>query len=154
MLSAHVNNLDIVPFVSPALKKYIEQAREFMATEPESGCHKLDGEAFFINAVSADTVPVSERMGEVHARYVDIHILIEGGERIGYGHLPVKELEQDMLETDDAGLFKQIEQEKFIDLKPGDFALFYPGEPHRPLCNVEASQPVKKLIVKIDCQYL
>lgn len=154
MLSAHINNLDIVPFISPALKEYIERAKAFLATDPENGCHKLEGETFFINAVTADTVPASERLGELHQRYVDIHILIDGEERIGYGHLPDTDIEQDMLADQDAGLFKVIKQEKYIDLNPGDFAVFYPGEPHRPLCNVETSQTVKKIIVKIDSQCL
>ncbi|MBX4365426.1 YhcH/YjgK/YiaL family protein, partial [Mycobacterium tuberculosis] len=41
-----------------------------------------------------------------------------------------------------------------ILLRPGDFAVFYPGEPHQALCAVSTPAPVRKAVFKIPAEML
>ena len=45
--------------------------------------------------------------------------------------------------------FVDDEQTSYLALQPGDFAIFWPGELHRPLCTLTTPGPVKKLVVKV-----
>ncbi len=41
-----------------------------------------------------------------------------------------------------------------ILLRPGDFAVFYPGEPHQALCAVSTPAPLRKAVFKIPAEML
>ncbi len=41
-----------------------------------------------------------------------------------------------------------------ILLRPGDFAVFYPGEPHQALCAVSTPAPIRKAVFKIPAEML
>ncbi|MGL4893098.1 MAG: YhcH/YjgK/YiaL family protein, partial [Aeromonas veronii] len=45
--------------------------------------------------------------------------------------------------------FVDDDQTSYLALQPGDFAIFWPGELHRPLCTPNQPAQVKKLVVKV-----
>ena len=47
-----------------------------------------------------------------------------------------------------------IENEQAIILKPGMFAVFMPGEPHKPGCVVGEPGEIKKVVVKIKADLM
>ncbi|EKA6262458.1 YhcH/YjgK/YiaL family protein, partial [Salmonella enterica] len=86
---------------------------------------------------------------ELHKKYIDVQILLSGYEEIGYSNkidTRIKELEH---LPDDIIFPECVANEQFVTLNPGDFALFYPNQIHRPLCTRGKPAPVKKAIVKI-----
>ncbi|MTI16035.1 DUF386 domain-containing protein [Rhodobacteraceae bacterium RKSG542] len=151
MLSANLDNLDIVPFAHPQLLEIIKDAKEFLATNPVAGRYERDGSKVFILVADAETEAFEKRRGEFHAKYLDVQILIEGAEVIGWGHKPVGEITENLLEANDVAFCTEIADEKFIALAPGDFAVFYPHELHRPLVAADSgAAKIRKAIVKID----
>lgn len=89
------------------------------------------------------------RKAELHKKYIDVQILLSGYEEIGYSNkidTRIKELEH---LPDDIMFPECVANEQFVTLNPGDFALFYPNQIHRPLCTRGKPTPVKKAIVKI-----
>lgn len=111
-----------------------------------TGRVELEGDSLFINCMEAPGEPEEERPLEVHHAYIDVHILLEGKERIGW--LASKELKKQTQpyspEKDIA--FYADKPSLYIDLLPGQFALLYPGEPHAPLIG---NGKIRKLIAKI-----
>src|SRR3712207_9381164 len=48
----------------------------------ELGKHEIDGEKVFVNIVQYDTTTVESRFWEAHKKYLDIHFMLQGKERI------------------------------------------------------------------------
>ncbi|MCV4802683.1 YhcH/YjgK/YiaL family protein, partial [Escherichia coli] len=51
-------------------------------------------------------------------------------------------------------LCSAIENEQAIILKPGMFAVFMPGEPHKPGCVVGEPDEIKKVVVKVKADLM
>ncbi|WP_421203821.1 YhcH/YjgK/YiaL family protein [Aeromonas enteropelogenes] len=111
------------------------------------GKQEIDGLTLFCLVSEDLTEPAPDRRGEFHEQYLDIQLLLRGEEWIGVGpHDYVSEgadhPHPDLWFVDD-------EQTSYLALQPGDFAIFWPGELHRPLCTFKQPAQVKKLVVKV-----
>lgn len=111
---------------------------------------ELDGNRLFINNVLTEAKSQSEQPLEAHRAYLDIHILLEGNERIGWRALEdCVEPRTPFDEENDYMLFDQ-EATSYIDLLPGQFAIVYPEDAHAPLIG---QGTIRKLIVKALVNY-
>ncbi len=107
---------------------------------------ELDGDNLFINNVNPECVAKEKQVLEAHKQYLDIHVLLEGQECMGWKNIddcgtPSKAYD----ENDDYMLFDQAAS-TYIDLLPGQFAIVYPEDAHAPLIG---SGKIRKLVVKI-----
>lgn len=110
----------------------------------------LDGDRLFINNVLAEAKAQSEQPLEAHRAYLDIHILLEGTERIGWRALgDCREPRAPFDVENDYMLFDQ-EATSYVDLLPGQFAIVYPEDAHAPLIGQGS---IRKLIVKALVDY-
>ncbi|UUZ86577.1 YhcH/YjgK/YiaL family protein [Paenibacillus sp. P26] len=79
-----------------------------------------------------------------------MHLVAEGEEWQGFAaSAGDAEAVEDRLEVSDYALYKQVENESRILLRPGDFAVYWPGEVHRPNCHPDKGAHLVKLVVKI-----
>ena len=67
----------------------------------------------------------------MHEQYIDIQLLLNGEERILFGMAGTARQCEEFHHEDDYQLCSAIENEQTIILKPGMFAVFMPGEPHK-----------------------
>ena len=112
----------------------------------EDGRVELDGDRLFINKMTADGEPAEQRPLELHREYIDVHILLDGRERIGWKALKALTRQtQDFAPGGDIAFYADTPT-AFVDLLPGQFAVIYPEDPHAPLIG---SGKIKKLIAKI-----
>lgn len=95
--------------------------------------------------------PEKERLLEKHKKYVDLQYVISGKETIGWKFFDknFKVLKKYDSKKDIA--FYCDKPDTFINLKKGDFSIFFPEDTHAPLC---CEKPVKKCIVKIRIDFL
>lgn len=116
----------------------------------EDGRYELDGDHLFALVQSYETGPAAEKRFESHRRYADIQLVARGAERIL--HTPTSGLEAETpyaAETDIA-LYQEPAASSSLLLQPGDFAIFYPADAHKPGCMAGARHPVKKVVVKVE----
>ncbi|WP_068312859.1 N-acetylneuraminate anomerase [Polycladidibacter hongkongensis] len=155
MLHGNLASLSTVSFINAKLEVIINAAKAILAQNPPAGRYPIEGEEdAFMLVVEAATEPREQRKAEFHRTYADIQILLEGEETIDYGLTPPKDLIEDELEAKDYALSKTIDNEQAITLAPFDFAIFYPGEPHRPLVAITQPQAIKKAIIKVKADLL
>ena len=83
---------------------------------------------------------------EYHRRYADLQIDLTGGEYLGWASEGKDEGVFD--ETADCG-FKSAPDHCGMTLGDGRFAIFFPGELHKPSCKSEGCDHVRKAVVKI-----
>jgi biofilm protein TabA len=148
MLFGNIDQLDLLPYTYTKLRKCIEEAVTIAQENPE-GKYSLSDDRIFVMVNATATEPTEQRAAEIHKKYIDIQILLEGEERFGYSNQlsdsfkALDKLDNDVLFID------EVAHENFVDLNAGDFVVFYPEQIHRPQCAVNTPMPIKKAVVKI-----
>ncbi len=91
---------------------------------------------------------------EVHRRYIDVHVPIEGEETIGYLTLNGLPDGVEFNEKDDYALFPA--KTAPLTVKPGEFVVFFPpAGAHRPACtlgDVPITNALRKICIKVKCE--
>lgn len=151
MLFGNIEQLELIPFTDKKLSELIDQA-SLIAKENPDGKYPLAEEGAFVVLVSAETEPASQRKAEIHKYYTDVQIILQGEERIGYSNSLSQDLKDINELENDLHFLPEVQNENFVDLNAGDFALFYPNQIHRPLCAIDQPSAVRKAIIKIPFQ--
>ncbi|MGY5367820.1 YhcH/YjgK/YiaL family protein [Enterobacter oligotrophicus] len=114
----------------------------------DDGRWQPENAAWFCHIGPAQTQPREDRHTEYHHQWADIQVVLAGDECIYAG---VRSVEQPGDEERKPDLFitSSSEHNVAIRLGAGDFAVFYPGEPHQALCAVDSPATVRKAVFKI-----
>lgn len=117
------------------------------------GRYQLEGEKWFYNIGDSITSPIHDRHTEFHKKYLDIQLILDGEEIIRYG---LNDCSSDSYfeKKPDLFILEQPLLTNSIHLKEGDFATFYPGEPHQALCMVDTPKKVRKAVFKVPVEII
>lgn len=122
--------------------------------EKPSGCYSLQDDDIFMNIMQFVTQDPAQKKAELHEQYIDIQLLLAGEERILFGIAgSARECEEKHI-AEDYQLCNHIALDQSMVLIPGMFAVFMPGEPHKPGCVVESTRDIKKVVVKVRASLL
>ena len=117
---------------------------EYLAAVPKE-TRQLEGEALYVTRFDYATLPLAETFYEAHKRYLDIHIMIKGEERVDISHPDTLTLFE---HRDDFYAYRG-EAEQSLTLKPGDFLVVFPGDAHRIKIQANGAQNVSKVVFKV-----
>ncbi|MGY3961517.1 YhcH/YjgK/YiaL family protein [Aeromonas popoffii] len=148
MITGSLNTLQRTPLPAPLDRIMVEVVKsvEQWLNAP-LGKTEIDGLTLFCLVSEELTESAADRRGEFHQQYLDIQLLLRGEEWIGVGPHAYVNTGADHPHPD--LWFVDDEQTSYLALQPGDFAIFWPGELHRPLCTPNQPAQVKKLVVKV-----
>lgn len=112
----------------------------------------LDNTVFYIIS-SPMTADENTIKSEFHEQFIDIQVLLSGHEIIATSPTitaphTYQASKPDLLFVEDDTLTTRIV------LAAGDFAIFYPGEVHRPTCQLDAPTRIKKVVFKVCKDWL
>ena len=138
----------------PALQDALTLALAARPQEKAPGRYELQGDNIFMNVMTFNTQSPVEKKAELHEQYIDIQLLLNGEERILFGMAGTARQCEVFHHEDDYQLCSAIENEQTINLKPGMFAVFMPGEPHKPGCVVGEPDEIKKVVVKVKADLM
>ncbi|RXA98441.1 MULTISPECIES: YhcH/YjgK/YiaL family protein [Yersinia] len=141
-----VNN----PLYPEAIRRTLAAINKLDLANLPAGERDIEGREIYLNHIIATTKPLYEQPPELHHYYIDIHILLEGNEVIGAS--PTTQGQRPTMDFDterDYGLFEGITTETLLTLAPGDIAILFPGELHRPMGTLAEITPLRKLVVKV-----
>ena len=138
----------------PALPDALTLALAARPQEKAPGRYELQGDNIFMNVMTFTTQSPVEKKAELHEQYIDIQLLLNGEERILFGTAGTARQCEEFHHEDDYQLCSAIENEQAIILKPGMFAVFMPGEPHKPGCVVGEPDEIKKVVVKVKADLM
>ncbi|ENC7117781.1 YhcH/YjgK/YiaL family protein [Salmonella enterica] len=149
MIFGHISQPDACRF--PAV---IEKGLDFLRTTDfhnlAPGVTDIDGSKMYAELIELTTCDCLQKQPEAHRRYLDIHYLLSGAERIGVvtddGN---NEIAESYSEVRDVVFFKQIRNEFFLEMIPGSYAILFPQDIHRPACNQTSNTDIRKVVVKI-----
>jgi YhcH/YjgK/YiaL family protein len=123
-----------------------------LPTDLALGRHEILGPDMFASVQEYDTVDRAVARFESHREHVDLQYTLVGEEGIDW--CPRSELQPNGPFANDVQ-FWLPPTTPFATLvnSPGRFAIFYPGDAHRPKVNV-GPVPVRKLVIKVHLNLL
>lgn len=146
MIVSNLENSERIESLHPLFKQLFDYVKTHDLLHTECGRIELAGDDLFINNVNPTCVSASDQVLEVHRDYIDVHILLEGKERIGWKALEdVTDLKQAYQKEGDCALYSDAPT-SFVDLLPGQFLIVFPEDPHAP---VIGEGKIRKLIGKV-----
>lgn len=94
-----------------------------------------------------ETVADEDSFFEAHEKYLDIHLMLEGSERIEIA--PPQELEQFRSEPENDFYAYHGNAHYKLTLMPGDFLVVFPSDAHKLKMKVENQETVTKAVFKV-----
>jgi biofilm protein TabA len=132
------------------LHPHFEKAFTYLRSENfetvSPGRYELEGDALFALVSDANGIPKAEAKLEVHRKYIDIQLIVNGTDHMGWKPLThCEHVHSEYNEEKDFALFSDA-AETWFDVRPGYFTVFFPTDAHAPMTTVNK---VKKVVVKI-----
>ncbi len=136
------------------LPKALQQALDFLNNVDLKsitlGRHEISGEDIFANVMAFESVDAKEKQAEVHQKYIDLQCLISGEEKIEFGLSNGYKISKSYDIDNDFYLVADISHKSEVLLSANMFAVFFPGEAHKPGCSIDGNRYLKKIVVKIN----
>ena len=131
----------------PRFKTVFEYIASHDLVAMECGRHDIDGDNIFVNIQELDLKDTKAARLELHRKYIDIQLLLDGPDEIfGLSEKPdclKPEAEFDV--EKDVQFFTDVPQ-CFYSVKKGQFSILFPEDGHAPMLG---KGHVKKCIFKI-----
>lgn len=133
--------------LGPTIQRGFDFLRRADLAALAPGIHELDGRAFYVNVQAFTTRLLAEGRWEAHRRYIDLHYVFAGCERIGYA--PAGSLTPGAYDAGSDFMSLAGAAGGLLPVRSGTFMLLWPGEAHMPGVAVEDPAPIRKVVVKI-----
>ncbi|MGF1725658.1 YhcH/YjgK/YiaL family protein [Photobacterium nomapromontoriensis] len=150
MYRGNLDSLESYRHIPDAIVAIIKVVKRRLNESQEPGRFQVNGDSVFYFIVNDHTQELADRKSEIHAKYMDVQIVLEGEEMFGFSYHPFNTIAEDFLAEKDLAFSEDILEEEFITLTAGDFVIFDTLQPHRPLVAVNQPAPVKKAVIKIE----
>ncbi|MDD0824799.1 N-acetylneuraminate anomerase [Mannheimia sp. AT1] len=154
MLLADLSRDDCLKSLPPVFARLCGKLKTLDLANLPLGWQDLE-EGIQMNVMTFETSPAEGKKAEMHRKFVDIQLLIDGEEMIEYGlSQPDLAKYDEYRDEDDYQLTDEIDNKNEVVLKPNMFAIFLPYEPHKPGNSVNENKTLKKLVVKVPVELL
>jgi biofilm protein TabA len=133
-----------------AVNRGLEYIQSTDFSNLEVGKYEIEGSLMFVMVQGPTTKDWQEQRPESHQTYTDIQYLLSGEEMIRVASLTKDAvISEEHFAERDVAFYSKVAEESVLYLKPDDFAVFYPGDIHRPCCSVKGDREIRKVVVKI-----
>ncbi len=146
MIVSNLQNSRRIESLHPLFKTLFDYVKTHDLLHAELGRIEIDGERLYINNVNPECVAPEKQVLELHRDYIDVHILLEGAETIGWKAL--EDLQEEVKaysEEEECALYSDVPT-TYVHLLPGQFVIVYPEDPHAPIIG---QGRIRKLIAKV-----
>jgi YhcH/YjgK/YiaL family protein len=117
------------------------------------GKHPIDGDSVFALAMQSPSRDPSVGRFEAHQAYIDIQYLVSGEEMIGVAPVEGLKVATPYDSGKDIVFYAVPATYKELNIRPGHFAVFFPGEGHLPMCHSHGPHQLHKVVVKVKVDY-
>lgn len=148
MIIDNIKNLEKYEKVHEQIKNVINFLENFDKNDFKPG--RIDiNDNLFASLQSYQTLKAEEKEFEVHEAYIDLQYIVKSSERIDFATKDSYGKDYEVDKEGDFFLTNKIENYSQLFLDEGDFAIFFPGEFHKPGCSLENDRDMQKIVFKI-----
>jgi len=132
------------------LKRYpsLEAIRQFDPAKFQQGKFDIDENGLFAIGLEYETKDVNECLWEAHQKFLDVHLILEGEERVHITDISSMTESKAYDPEHDYALFTGEAQQELV-LRKKDFLVLFPNEVHRTSVRVTSPAAVKKIVFKL-----
>jgi YhcH/YjgK/YiaL family protein len=138
------------PLASVSVVKNLAEGVDWLSktnfTEIKSGIYHIHGNDLFYIVSEYETRFQNEGALESHIKYIDIHCVIDGSEKIGYAPLTNQLVSKKYDNEHDYALYEG--DSSLIKMEPGMYSIFFPNDLHMPGID-DKPHKVKKVVMKV-----
>lgn len=133
MILTNLQSTDRIENLHPLFKKLFDYVKTHDLLKAPLGRIVLDGDNLFINNDEAICRSVDEQVMEIHRKYIDVQIVLEGEESVGWK--PLNEI-QHISKAYDEVLDFELSDDKpstYFHVTPGQIYILFPEDSHAPI---------------------
>ena len=154
MIFSSINGRDMGKGCPEVILRVMEYLRNQNFKSMEPGVYEIQGKELYAQVFDAVTEPVKDKRPEVHEKYLDVQFLVSGRERIGVTPDTGRYKVAERIEERDLIFYESVEDESFLEMRPGYFCVFFPSDVHRPAVISGESMSIRKVVVKVSVSLL
>lgn len=133
----------------PAFKEAFEFLSSKNLSKLPIGKQEIDGDRLFYSISKGYGRSRTEAKLEAHRKYFDIQYVISGNEEMGWSPLALcDDIDTEYNVEKDIEFFNN-EPEKWTQVPPGSFAIFFPEDAHAPMVG---NGEIHKVVVKVKAE--
>jgi len=146
MVFANIKDFGRYESLNKHFKTLIEYLGKHDLLSEELGKIVIDGDDVFVNNIKVNGVSADTQVLEMHKKYIDVHILLEGKETIGIKAL--NKIAAFSKEYDPSGDYMLSEEkpDSYVEMTPGDIIICFPEDAHAPAIG---EGEIRKAIAKV-----
>lgn len=129
-------------------KKVLKAYNDFSQAPFESGRIDITPEKSWCNVSKYEAKACDSLKLEAHKKFIDVQLMFDGGEKIGWAPVSECTVTQSYDENGDIA-FMTSDDAQFIELKKGYFAVFFPQDAHAPCLADSKNTFSHKLVFKV-----
>lgn len=134
----------------PAIAKAVAYLQNTNFIALPAGRYEDPATGYVVQILDLHTQNKNELRPEVHRKNIDVQFLVSGTELIGVAtDRGNNVIHQELLAQRDIIFYEDVADESWLTMQPGNFAVFYPQDVHRPACINKKSCDIRKVVVKI-----
>lgn len=156
MIFGNIHNMsDVLPALPAPLQTALRHLQTTDFGQLPAGNYDLQGKDIYVQVIDLTTRAFAETRPEVHRQYIDVQFLWSGRERIGVANdTGNNRIAEDLLEQRDLLFYSGMENESTLAMLPGSFAVFFPSDVHRPACQLDGPEAIRKIVIKVRLSLL
>lgn len=131
--------------IHPRLDEVLDRLNNTFLSSVGAVTQQIEGEKLYVTRFGYETLPAEETFFEAHRRYLDVHVMVEGEERVEIASPDRLSLFE---HKDDFYAYRGEAEASFV-LKPGMFLVVFPDDAHRIKMQVDAPKAVSKVVFKL-----
>lgn len=145
--------LDNIKNTQPiTLSKNLTKALQWLTQNKEKllndGKYNIQGTDIYALVSTYETKSIKQKLWEAHKKYIDIHFLLKGSEKIAYANIMQLKVKKKYNNKDDYLLLSGKIAET-ITLGKDLFVVFFPQDAHIPGLISNKKSKVKKIVIKV-----
>lgn len=146
MVLANINDFSNYQSLNPHFKTLIDYLNGHNLLSEDLGKIVVDGDNVYIHNIRAEGMSADSQVLEMHKKYIDVHILLEGRETIGIKDLArISTFSKAYDEISECAL-SQEKADCYIEMMPGDIMICFPEDAHAPAIG---NGVIRKAIAKV-----
>ncbi len=133
-----------------SLNPLFEKAFNFLTntnlSQLEEKKYEIEGKELYASYMVRQGLAPEAAKHEAHDNYIDIQVCVIGKESFGWSYRPDCKNVKDAYNPEKDIIFYADKPDTFVEIKPGQFVIFFPEDVHMPLVG---SGEIKKVVVKV-----
>lgn len=149
MIFDKLENAKLYKGISARLDKALEVAASENFSAMEEGKYEVDSDNIFYMVQRYNTEPIDGGKLEAHRKYIDIQVIADGKEIIGFESLNDQAVDTEYDSEGDYVLYEPTSSMTKLEISKGQFCILWPEDLHMPCVTDSVPSPVTKVVIKV-----